>query len=54
MKPLAIRLSVTTVYLLPCRAGYLQIDTAYPQDYGLFRRKLAEKGIDIRDIKIPL
>ncbi len=51
MKPLSIRVSVSTIYLLPCRGGYLQIDTAYPQDYGLYRRRLAKQGIELQEVK---
>ena len=51
MKPVAIQLGISSIYLYPCQDGYLQIDTAYPQDYGLFRRQLAKKGIDIQDLK---
>ncbi len=48
---IAIPLSVTTVYLLPCRDGYLQIDTGYPHDYALYRRQLAKRRIDPWEVK---
>jgi glyoxylase-like metal-dependent hydrolase (beta-lactamase superfamily II) len=50
MKPFALRLSISTVYLLPCRGGYLQIDTAYPHDYPLYRERLRRAGIDTREV----
>jgi glyoxylase-like metal-dependent hydrolase (beta-lactamase superfamily II) len=49
--PLAIPLSVTTVYLLPCRNGYLQVDTGYSHDYDLYRRQLAKRRIDPWEVK---
>lgn len=51
MKPLAIPLGVSTVYLIPCHAGFLQVDTAYPQDYAAYRRQLKKKRIDPWEIK---
>jgi len=51
MEPLAIPLSVSSIYLYPCQNGFLQVDTAYPQDYRLYRRQLKKKGIDIWEIK---
>lgn len=54
MNPLGIRLSMSTIYLLPCRVGYLQVDSAYPHDYPAYRRRLAGMGIDIQAIKFLL
>ncbi len=51
MKPLSIRLSASTIYLIPCREGYLQVDTAYPHDYGSYRRQLAKNGIELQEVK---
>lgn len=40
-----IALSLSHVYLIPCREGYLQIDTGYEHDYSLYRRNLDRAGI---------
>jgi glyoxylase-like metal-dependent hydrolase (beta-lactamase superfamily II) len=51
MKPIAIRLSLSDIFLLPCQDGYLQIDTGYDRDYPLYRRGLAKAGIRLEEIK---
>lgn len=45
---------MSTIYLLPCRGGYLQVDGAYEHDYPVYRRCLAGMGIDIHAIKFLL
>lgn len=54
MKPIAIPLSISTIYLIPCRAGFLQIDTGYDRDYGRYRRELARAGLQVSDVKYLL
>ncbi len=51
MKPITIPLSMSSVYLIPCPAGYLQIDTGYEHDYPIYRRNLAKAGIPLEDIR---
>ncbi len=52
--PIAIKLSQSTVYLLPCRNGYLQVDTGYEWDYPGYVRQLDRRGIDLDEIKYLL
>ena len=54
MKPLAVRLSMSTVYLMPCRGGYLQVDTGYEWDYPIYRRRLAGAGINLQSVQFLL
>ncbi len=49
-----IPLSMSHTYLLPCRGGYLQIDTGYEHDYPLYRRHLAKAGIPIESLRYLL
>lgn len=46
-----LNLGITKVYLLPCSDGYLLIDTGYETDYEKFRKKLADSGVAISEIK---
>ncbi len=46
-----IRLSMSTIYLIACDGGYLQIDTGYAKDYDLYRQNLQEAGIPIENIR---
>jgi glyoxylase-like metal-dependent hydrolase (beta-lactamase superfamily II) len=48
------KLGFTNCYLLPCREGYLLIDTSYPHYYNLFRQKLERLGIPLSQIKYLL
>jgi glyoxylase-like metal-dependent hydrolase (beta-lactamase superfamily II) len=54
MKPVAIPLSISTIYLIPCRGGFLQVDTGYYRDYGRYRRQLKHAGIPLSDVKYML
>lgn len=49
-----LNLGITKVYLLPCKGGYLLIDTGYKDDYKKFRKKLVKNGIQINQIKYLL
>ncbi len=49
-----ITTGVTTSYLLPCRDGYLLIDTGYQSDYSKFIQALNQIKIDLKDIKYLL
>src|SRR5512138_2363054 len=51
MKPISIPLSMSNVFLIPCKDGYLQVDTGYQHDYPLYRRNLARLGIAAEDIR---
>lgn len=53
-KYIRINLGITKVYLIKCSDGYLLIDTGYEADYEKFRKKLAETGIPINQIKYLL
>ena len=54
MELIVIPLSMSNIYLLPCRGGYLQIDTGYEWDYPTYRRQLSRKAIDVWEIKFLL
>jgi glyoxylase-like metal-dependent hydrolase (beta-lactamase superfamily II) len=54
MKPFLVRLSVTNVYLLACKGGYLQIDTGYTHDYERYRQALRDLGLDVAQVKFLL
>ena len=49
-----LNLGITKIYLLPCSGGYLLVDTSYEADYGKFRKKLANAGISVNQIKYLL
>jgi glyoxylase-like metal-dependent hydrolase (beta-lactamase superfamily II) len=51
MKPIIIPLTMSSVFLIPCPAGYLQVDTGYEHDYPIYRRNLAKAGIALEDIR---
>jgi glyoxylase-like metal-dependent hydrolase (beta-lactamase superfamily II) len=51
MTPTVIPLSMSSIFLLPCRGGYLQIDTGYEYDYHIYRRNLAKAGIALASIR---
>jgi glyoxylase-like metal-dependent hydrolase (beta-lactamase superfamily II) len=44
----------TKSYLVPCRGGYLLVDTSYPDKYGEFAEKLGRLNIAAGDIKYLL
>lgn len=54
MNPIIIPLSVSSIYLLPCSGGFLQIDTGYERDYPKYRKKLIKAGIPVSSIKYVL
>jgi glyoxylase-like metal-dependent hydrolase (beta-lactamase superfamily II) len=41
----------TVDYLLPCKGGYLLIDTSYPDNYDLFKKGLAALNITVGEIR---
>ncbi len=51
---IGLPLSMSSVYLLACPSGYLQIDTGYGRDYPGYRRRLAQAGIGLDEIKFLL
>ena len=51
MKPIIIPLTMSSVFLIPCSAGYLQVDTGYEHDYPIYRRNLAKAGIALESIR---
>jgi glyoxylase-like metal-dependent hydrolase (beta-lactamase superfamily II) len=54
MKPIVIPLSMSQVFLLPCREGYLQIDSGYDRDYPAYCRGMAKMATRLQDVKYLL
>lgn len=50
----SISLGFTTVYLLECDTGFLQIDTGTSSQYNQYLKKLENKGISVSDISYLL
>jgi len=44
MKSIAIPLSMSSVFLLPCQGGYLQVDAEY---MGAFQTRRSQSSFDI-------
>jgi glyoxylase-like metal-dependent hydrolase (beta-lactamase superfamily II) len=51
MKPIIIPLSLSSVYLLPCQGGYLQVDTGYEHDYAIYRKNLSKAGVALESVR---
>jgi glyoxylase-like metal-dependent hydrolase (beta-lactamase superfamily II) len=51
MKPIFLPLSMSSIFLIPCQGGYLQVDTGYEHDYPIYRRNLARLGIALENIQ---
>jgi glyoxylase-like metal-dependent hydrolase (beta-lactamase superfamily II) len=51
MKPIVLRLSMSSIFLYPFEGGYFQVDTGYEHDYPIYRRKLARAGIAVENIR---
>jgi glyoxylase-like metal-dependent hydrolase (beta-lactamase superfamily II) len=51
---LKIAISVTNCFLLPCKGGYLLIDTSYENKYKHFLKALKKHGIDLSEIRYLL
>jgi glyoxylase-like metal-dependent hydrolase (beta-lactamase superfamily II) len=51
---ISISLGFTTVYLLECDTGFLQIDTGTHSQYNQYLKKLENKGISVSDISYLL
>lgn len=49
-----LALSMSHVYLIPCRDGYLQVDTGYEHDYSIYRKNPASAGIALESIRYLL
>ena len=54
MHSIVLPLSMSSVYLLPCHSGYLQIDTGCAWDYPRYRRMLARAGVALQDVRYLL
>lgn len=54
MKPIILPLSLSSVYLIPCQNGFLQVDTGYERDYGRYRQQLEQAGVLLQDVKYLL
>lgn len=51
MKPIIIPLSMSSVFLLPCQDGYLQVDAGYEHDYPIYRKNLAKAGVRLENLR---
>lgn len=49
-----ISLSMSRVFLIPCRDGYLQVDGGYDHDYPIYRNNLARAGVNLESIRCLL
>ncbi|PKL38282.1 MAG: hypothetical protein CVV44_10350 [Spirochaetae bacterium HGW-Spirochaetae-1] len=49
-----VEIGFSRMYLLPCRGGYILIDTYYPHSYDKFLSGLKGLGIDVHDISYIL
>ena len=49
---IAVQLSLSTIYLLPCEGGYLQIDTGYEKDFQLYQSQLQKLQISLEQIQL--
>ncbi len=48
---LGVKLGFTNCFLLPCKDGYLLIDTSYRDTFSRFQKRVTRFGIDISEIK---
>ncbi|MBN1613124.1 MAG: MBL fold metallo-hydrolase [Deltaproteobacteria bacterium] len=46
-----IRIGFTNIYLLPCKGGYLMVDTSYAGRFREFIRKLERRRIHISEVR---
>lgn len=51
MKPIIIPLSMSSVFLLPCTGGYLQVDAGYEHDYPIYRKNLFKAGVALESVR---
>ncbi len=51
MKPIIIPLSMSSVFLLPCQGGYLQVDAGYEHDYSIYRKNLSTAGVALESLR---
>ena len=51
MRLVIIPLSISSIYLIPCENGYLQVDTGYDRDYPLYHKNLERAGIALEQVK---
>jgi hypothetical protein len=51
MKPIVIPLSMSSVFLLPCQDGYLQVDAGYEHDYPIYRKNLSKAGVALESVR---
>jgi len=54
VKPIIIPLSMSSVFLLPCPGGYLQVDAGYQHDYPAYCRNLPRAGIALESVRYLL
>lgn len=46
-----VSVGLSRIHLLPCRGGYLQVDTSYGWSYDKYRAALARNGLSVTDIR---
>lgn len=51
MRPVAIPLTMSHIFLLPCQGGYLQVDAGYEHDYPIYRKNLSKMGIPLNQVR---
>jgi glyoxylase-like metal-dependent hydrolase (beta-lactamase superfamily II) len=51
MKPIIIPPGMSSVFLLPCKGGYLQVDAGYEHDYPIYRRNLSKAGLALESVR---
>jgi glyoxylase-like metal-dependent hydrolase (beta-lactamase superfamily II) len=51
MNLVRIPLKMSNVYLVPCKEGYLQVDSGYDRDYPAYRKGLQKVGVKTADIQ---
>ncbi len=51
MNPITIPLSMSSVFLLPCQGGYLQVDAGYEHDYSIYRKNLSKAGVALENVR---
>lgn len=49
--PIKLPLGISTVYLIPCEGGYLQIDTGYETNYRGYKNLLSMVGVKLCEIR---
>ena len=54
MNVITLHLSVTNDYLVPMGGGFLLVDTGYPVEWEVFRRRMREAGVELSSVSALL